>query len=629
MSKPHHFYLHVGSVKGSMTSASQYCRIKKKYSEKTLEKDLVNLNQSSNSSPVFQKHDRQSEVRECGFIAPHTVGNDPFNFWYRVDSKERKGGEKRSYELGKHIVFSLPNEFSDEQCVAFCDNTAKKISEGYGWSIDGERYYTVVDWAYHYKPNNKHAHVLISIRAVNLKGEFADRKSPCTRNQFSGEEMVKFREKGILPIGSMRKYYVEDLRREIAENLNIELKKMSLDLVDHRSYERQGIDLVSCIYLPREQFQKYKDSGHRLLEFRKLTNEQIKYEKSEKEGLGEIGKYEKTVARERSEMVRMGEKQVQTLRGIGDEIELRKRKADGGKRKSDRGEQEAEKSIGSPGNSLDRRVADAIGRAKREERRIESNIGKSNVLVARAIREISRSKVEATKNELLKGPLRHVSNAVRILAESEESILAEFGEYFHDWDGGKLEDVYRWTVADRLSEGYLNLCNEVEALVNGHLREYPNIEQFSVGVAIRGYGVLSDEKKGTIQEYTQWMGSFSRPYCLALVQAEIVKEELPMEIDDLDDYDPDECRIIERMEDHYWFSKIAEEKTLEQIPARINKAFEKSDSNLSRIAKSGQFNEMIESLQNPKTGKNQKDKNQNESNREQQMEYRKELIIGR
>ena len=198
--------------------------------------------------------------------------NDRETLWNAVQKKEVRSDA----QLARNLEFSIPKEVTDRnQQIEMIRRYVQEqfVSKG-----------MIADWSIHDKGDgNPHCHCLLTMRGINEKtGDWADYKMRSTykldasgnripRLDANGNQMVRDRTaqgKGIeklwervnipaTPWNSPKN--VELWREAWADVCNNELKKLNVDSVDHRSFERQGIDRLPTIHEGWEARQMEKE----------------------------------------------------------------------------------------------------------------------------------------------------------------------------------------------------------------------------------------------------------------------------------------------------------------------------------------------------------------------------------
>lgn len=179
--------------------------------------------------------------------------SDRQTLWNEVEKAEKADNAR----LAKEFVVAIPKELSQEEQIKLAQNYARKISHDFG---------VAVDLAIHSgnKSNdftNTHAHILCTSRPFSNGGlaQFKERKEYALDE--SGNRIPVLDENGNQKIGARgrkmwKRVKVQDNPLDRQENMerwranwayecNMALARNGIDeMIDHRSYARQGVDKV-------------------------------------------------------------------------------------------------------------------------------------------------------------------------------------------------------------------------------------------------------------------------------------------------------------------------------------------------------------------------------------------------
>lgn len=203
---------------------------------------------------------RRREIAMTGLSLPPGVAMSPHELWHWVDLKERrKDGEyqMRSRELPRlasHMRCSLPWGLSPQAAKRVTLAFARFLTEELGLGVQ---------FAIHNKPEHDrdHAHFLMTTRSLapgNFGKKVRELDGIAMRKREAGTAAeVRYtradgREKTISST-------IESMRARWADLLSTELGFV----VDHRSFERRGLDLDPVIYVPRAQIEYEKRQAKR------------------------------------------------------------------------------------------------------------------------------------------------------------------------------------------------------------------------------------------------------------------------------------------------------------------------------------------------------------------------------
>ncbi|RWP15746.1 MAG: Ti-type conjugative transfer relaxase TraA [Mesorhizobium sp.] len=167
-------------------------------------------------------------------IADRSVTGAAEAFWNKVEAFEKRVDA----QLAKDLTIALPLELSVEQNIALVRDFVEKhiLSKG-----------MVADWVYHDNPGNPHIHLMTTLRPLTEDG-FAAKKvavigedgQPLRNN--TGKIVYELWAGGTQEFNAFRDGWFE------RQNHHLALNGIAL-LVDGRSYEKQGIELVPTIHV--------------------------------------------------------------------------------------------------------------------------------------------------------------------------------------------------------------------------------------------------------------------------------------------------------------------------------------------------------------------------------------------
>lgn len=199
-----------------------------------------------------------SEINLCEH-APEKFLNREI-LWNSVQQKE----SFPNAQLARNIEFALPRELCREDQIEMVRAyvMSQFVSQG-----------MIADWSLHDKGDgNPHCHLLLTMRGIQQSGEWAEYKMRSTYkldadgnkipkiDPATGKQMIRDRRatgKGIervwerinlpaTPWNSPK--MMEKWRAAWADVCNERLTKIEKDCVDHRSFERQGIERIPAIH---------------------------------------------------------------------------------------------------------------------------------------------------------------------------------------------------------------------------------------------------------------------------------------------------------------------------------------------------------------------------------------------
>lgn len=188
---------------------------------------------------------------------------DRETLWNAVEEVEKQSNAR----LAREWEVALPNELTLEQ--------GKELVRGYAQSLADEG--MCVDANIHWKDGNHHAHIMGTTRPIKENGEWGQKEKKAYKLDENGQKIPQIDPKtGEQKIGARgrkmwqretveandwnRSEKVEEWRERWADHCNKALEKaQSLERVDHRSFERQGIERIPTIhegYVARDMEQK-------------------------------------------------------------------------------------------------------------------------------------------------------------------------------------------------------------------------------------------------------------------------------------------------------------------------------------------------------------------------------------
>ncbi|RWG07829.1 Ti-type conjugative transfer relaxase TraA [Mesorhizobium sp.] len=167
-------------------------------------------------------------------VAERSVAGASEAFWNNVEAFEKR----TDAQLAKDLTIALPLELLAEQNIALVRDFVERhiLSKG-----------MVADWVYHDNPGNPHIHLMVTLRPLTEDG-FGAKKVAVLGDEgqpvrtTGGKIVYELWAGGTGDFNAFRDAWFERLNHHLALN-GIDL------LVDGRSYEKQGIDLVPTIHL--------------------------------------------------------------------------------------------------------------------------------------------------------------------------------------------------------------------------------------------------------------------------------------------------------------------------------------------------------------------------------------------
>ena len=175
---------------------------------------------------------------------------DPQVLWNAVEKIEKQSNAL----LARRIIVALPRELTPEQNQTLLNDYCKKnfVDEG-----------MCADIAIHWKDDNPHAHIMLTTRPIKENGEWGAKEKKAYKLDEAGERIPvmdpntgkqkvdkrnrkQWQRETVETFAVNHKNMAEEWRASWAEHCN-----QYLDLeyqVDHRSYERQGLDITPQVH---------------------------------------------------------------------------------------------------------------------------------------------------------------------------------------------------------------------------------------------------------------------------------------------------------------------------------------------------------------------------------------------
>lgn len=142
---------------------------------------------------------------------------DPQTLWQRHEAKD----VRKDAQLFREIEMAFPNELDTEAQIRIIKSLMQPlVDQGmcYQWDIHNAKKKN--------KPENKHVHIMLTMRELNADGTFGNKVREW--NRFNGGMNI-----------------ADLLRPEAARLMNVELQAIgSAERVEHESFESRGIDRV-------------------------------------------------------------------------------------------------------------------------------------------------------------------------------------------------------------------------------------------------------------------------------------------------------------------------------------------------------------------------------------------------
>ncbi len=215
--------------------------------------------QSAVAAAAYRSGDKLTD-KETGLISDYTrkggvvhseislCDNAPLEYadretlWNAVHEIENK----KNSRLWREFEVALPKEFSQDEQIETVRDFVKQLT-GSGMCAD---------WSLHDKGDgNPHAHIMATVRSITNEGKWAPKSRLVYDLDEKGERIFqKLNKQGYKQYKSHKEDYndwnskerVEEWRSAWADCCNARLSER--DRIDHRSYERQGIDQIPTIH---------------------------------------------------------------------------------------------------------------------------------------------------------------------------------------------------------------------------------------------------------------------------------------------------------------------------------------------------------------------------------------------
>ena len=195
--------------------------------------------------------------------------------WNAVEKVEKA----KNSQLAREIELALPVELTLEQNKILVRDYVNQHFVSVGMCAD---------FAIHDKKDgNPHAHIMLTMRPINMDGTWGDKQKKEYTLDKRGEKIYdpkkrQYKCKSIPATDWNDQTKAEVWREAWANAVNAALKKQNLEIrVDHRSYERQGIDQIPTIHLGAAAHQMEQkgiatDRGNRNREIRRVNLQLLK-----------------------------------------------------------------------------------------------------------------------------------------------------------------------------------------------------------------------------------------------------------------------------------------------------------------------------------------------------------------
>ena len=173
---------------------------------------------------------------------------DREKLWNEVERVENK----EDSQLARSILLGLPNNFSNEQQLELTKEYVQEtfVDEG-----------MVADVSIHRdEENNPHAHILLTVRELDEKGNWKNKSKRVPKLDKDGNEVLKENGKVKTVSVKMNDWHKTETLVKWRENWSEKLNEKSVKFdknqtYSHESYEKQGKEIKPTIRLTREEYQ--------------------------------------------------------------------------------------------------------------------------------------------------------------------------------------------------------------------------------------------------------------------------------------------------------------------------------------------------------------------------------------
>ena len=198
---------------------------------------------------------KKSDIDFCEILLPENAPqefSDRETLWNNVELSEKNSNA----QLAREIEFSLPTELNFEE--------QKKLAHNFALSFVKEG--MCVDLAFHNKKGNPHCHMMLTMKSLDSQGKWQSKNKVSYELDKNGNKIPVLDKFGQQKIGERgRKLWkrikvstndwdnrgkVEEWRSRWSDMANKALEREGkTQRIDHRSFARQGIDLIPTIHL--------------------------------------------------------------------------------------------------------------------------------------------------------------------------------------------------------------------------------------------------------------------------------------------------------------------------------------------------------------------------------------------
>ena len=172
--------------------------------------------------------------------------------WNAVEKVEKA----KNSQLAREIELALPAELTIEQNIALVREYVKRHFVDAGMCAD--------ICVHDKNGGNPHAHIMLTMRPFNEDGTWGDKQKKEYILDRNGEKIYdqktrQYKCKSIPATNWNEQTKAEEWRAAWADAVNVALERQQIDeRVDHRAYERQGVEQVPTVHLGVAAFQMEK-----------------------------------------------------------------------------------------------------------------------------------------------------------------------------------------------------------------------------------------------------------------------------------------------------------------------------------------------------------------------------------
>lgn len=335
-----------------------------------------------------------SEIFLCD-NAPQSY-SDRQTLWNSVESAEKASNSRTAREF----EVAIPNELTLEQ--------AKDLIQKFSKSLANEG--MCVDANIHWKENNHHAHILTTTRAIDERGEWCAKSRKVYEKDENGDKIPLIDKKtGLQKLDSRnrkqwkshkedtvdwnKKEKVVEWRERWAKECNLALEKAhSLERIDSRSYEEQGIERIPTIHegYAARQIESRGEIAERCEINREIAADNAEIERINLEFLEK--------EQERIKLLELLKVLKQKVSEIYERFTRERdgavRENDGRDRSSQRGQFEAEKGIGELLQTARERTKAFENDSRSQFLESKDEISKSRTIDGTARKELNNSRID-------------------------------------------------------------------------------------------------------------------------------------------------------------------------------------------------------------------------------------------